>query len=73
MADNTGLALTIASLSSPPIMMVREPVMARGLAPDTGASSNTTCFRASSFASACVPVGSDELMSITTVPALTAL
>jgi len=49
-------------------MMASVASFAPPLAPDTGASSSSTCFLRSSFSSSRVPTGSEELMSMTTAP-----
>ena len=62
-----------AALSSLPIMMVRLAASAPFVPPDTGASTSVTPRVASVAASSRVPAGSDELMSMTIAPGLSAL
>ncbi len=68
MASSKGRAAARTASSSAPIMIASVPSLARGTPPETGASISVTFFSVKSLASACVPVGSAELMSITTQP-----
>ncbi len=63
-----GVAFSIAASSSPPIISARVPVIARGRAPDTGASIRTAPRSARIGPRVLVSPGSDELMSMTISP-----
>ena len=53
-------------------MMASVPSFAFGSAPDTGASTSPICLAPSATARACVPAGSEELMSMTSAPGFSA-
>ena len=69
---STGSTCANASSSCPPTMSDSVPASARVIPPETGASITRTPAGARSCASAFVPTGSDELMSSTTAPGLSA-
>ena len=68
MAESSGRAASIAS-SLPPAIIASSPVTARALPPETGASTKSRPRSAARPASATVMDGSDELMSMISVPA----
>ena len=67
MARSTARARSTSDFS-PPIMMASVPSFALTTAPETGASIRRTPLAARALASARVPTGSDELMSMTSAP-----
>ena len=66
-AASRGRQCSTASVA-PPAMMVSSPVRARGTPPDTGASTMAMPCAASIAPSCAVPCGSQEPMSMTTLP-----
>src|SRR5271165_3949589 len=69
---STGRTCANASSSCPPTMSDSVPASARVIPPDTGASITPMPAGARSSASAFVAIGSDELMSSTTAPGVSA-
>ena len=70
--SSTGRTCANASSSCPPTISDSVPDSARVIPPETGASITRMPAGARSRASALVPTGSDELMSSTTAPGLSA-